>query len=189
MKYLKNPRFWISAAVILMIPITLVTIGFLGSSGDSENPVTSETTVPVATSSSTMTDNPTGAKPQPKEVTINAAKLANNYFIYEKSEYEKAKAANRPILIFFYANWCPTCARQEPINVATFNSLTSSNVIAFRVNFNDSDTSPDEEALAEEFGVTYQHTFFTLDSSGEQVDKFLGDTSSEEVKDFLAKID
>lgn len=184
MKYLKNPKIWLSALVILFIVFAIVLLNFLGSNSEGEGEKT-ETTVPVAMNENSSTES---AEAVPQEVTINATKLATNYFVYDKSEFEKAKAANRPILLFFYANWCPTCARQEPINVATFNSLSNSNVIAFRVNFNDSDTSVEEEALAEQFGVTYQHTFFTLNSKGEQVEKFLGDTSSEKLKNYLAEI-
>ena len=39
-----------------------------------------------------------------------------------------------------------------------FNELTTDKAIGFRVNYNDSDTDTNEEALAREFGVAYQHT-------------------------------
>jgi len=72
--------------------------------------------------------------------------------------------------------------------VSTFNSLGQSNLIGFRVNYNDSDTSSDERDLAQQFGVRYQHTMFTFDSSGEQIDKFLGQTSSETLKASFSKV-
>jgi len=110
--------------------------------------------------------------------------LATNYYVFNQQDYEAAKAANRPIYLFFYANWCPTCAKQEPQNVAMFNDLGSQtkygSLVAFRVNFNDSDTDADEEALAKEFGVTYQHTMFVLDKTGQQTKKFLGQTSTQQ---------
>lgn len=183
MKFLKNPKFWIPAVPISILLILVFALNFAADEV-TQNQDRTATTVPVATDSASSATS----SAVPQEVTINSTKLANNYFVFERSEYEKAKAANRPIFLFFYANWCPTCARQEPINVVTFNSLTSSNVIGFRVNYNDSDTSDDEEGLAKEFGVRYQHTFFTLDSKGQQVDKFLGDTTEAQLKEFLAKV-
>ena len=182
MNFWKNPKFWIVVGVAL-IPLTLVAVGFLGRSSKEPEEKT-ETIVPAVVRETT---NATSSA-TPQSVTIKSQKLAKNYFVYEKSEYEKARSANRPIFLFFYANWCPTCEVQEPITVATLNSLTNSNVIGFRVNYNDSDTSSDEEILAKEFGVRYQHTMFTLDNTGKQIDKFLGETSEDQLKEAFAKV-
>lgn len=183
MNFWKDPRFWIPAVAATIL--ILVVIGLnLAADKVNEGQTNSSTKVPFATSSATTATDAV----QPQPVTINSPKLASNYFVYERSEYEKAKAANRPVYLFFYANWCPTCAAQEPLTVETFNSLTNSNLIGFRVNFNDSDTSEDEKELAKEFGVRYQHTMFTLDSSGKQIDKFLGATTEAALKQSFAKV-
>lgn len=78
---------------------------------------------------------------------------------FVKSDYEKAKASDKLVVLYFYANWCPIC-KVEVANALypAFNELTDERVIAFRVNYNDSDTDADEMALAREFGVGYQHT-------------------------------
>ncbi len=183
MNFWKNPKFWIPAIPVAIIVLAVIVLNLAADKVNESQP-NSSTQVPVSTSSAATSSS----SAQPQAVTINSQKLATNYFVYEKSEYEKARSANRPIFLFFYANWCPTCAVQEPLTVATFNSLTNSNVIGFRVNYNDSNTSSDEEALAKEFGVRYQHTLFTLDSSGKQVDKFLGDTSEAKLKEAFAKV-
>ena len=41
---------------------------------------------------------------------------------------------------------------------AAFNELNTDQVIGFRVNYKDSDTDSNEEALAREFGIANQHT-------------------------------
>jgi len=110
---------------------------------------------------------------------IKTEKLANNYFIFSKEAYETARSYKRPIFLFFYANWCPTCAKQEQIVVDTFNSLEKNSIIGFRVNFNDNDTSSDEKDLAREFGVRYQHTMFVFNQDGEETKKFLGQTEKD----------
>lgn len=197
MNFLKRKELIIPAVVVLVVVGTILLIN---SAAKTEDETASRpTNVPAVTSDSkgnddavdggaTGTEMKVESKPAATDVTINSKKLANNYFVYEKGEYEKAKAANRPIFLYFHANWCPTCARQEPINLEFFNNLGATNLIAFRVNFNDSDTSSDEKALAEDLGVTYQHTFFTFNASGKQIDKFLGDTDAGELKVKIQKV-
>lgn len=166
---------FVTALILLLL---LGGFFFFAQKRSDDGPVT-PTDVPATATPSADSNNQVGV---PQDVTINSKKLANNYFVFERSEYEKAKAANRPILLFFYANWCPTCARQEPINVATFNNLGQTNLISFRVNYNDTDTSKEEEDLAKEFGVPYQHNFYLLNQSGEQISHFQGQTSEEMLK-------
>ena len=116
-------------------------------------------------------------------------KIAANYYAYTKTDYDAALAAKKPVFLYFYANWCPTCAEQEPIVRSLMNDIADQSklddFVAFRINFNDSDTDKDEEALAKQFGVTYQHTMFVLNEDGQQVKKLLGQTSQEALKSAL----
>ncbi len=77
---------------------------------------------------------------------------------FAKSDYEQAIASDKLVVLYFYANWCPICVAEFPKMQTTFDGLTNSNVIGFRVNFNDNQTDDDEEQLARQFGVAYQHT-------------------------------
>ena len=104
-----------------------------------------------------------------------AAMQKSFYIPFTKAEYEKAKAEGKVIWLEFYANWCPTCAQQKPVNEKTFASAEMpSGVAGFQVNFNDSDTDVDEIALAREFGITYQHTRVVLGAEGNIVSKSTG---------------
>lgn len=78
---------------------------------------------------------------------------------FTKAEYENAKASDKLVALYFYANWCPICKVEiaEALYPA-FNELSDSRVIGFRVNYNDSETEADEKALARELGIGYQHT-------------------------------
>lgn len=79
---------------------------------------------------------------------------------FNKADYDKALAAKKNIVLYFYAIWCPLCKAEIPQfyeAISTFDK-DNHNLIAFRVNFNDSDTDADEKSLAREFGVAYQHT-------------------------------
>ncbi|PIR57333.1 MAG: hypothetical protein COU72_01480 [Parcubacteria group bacterium CG10_big_fil_rev_8_21_14_0_10_41_35] len=78
---------------------------------------------------------------------------------FKQADYEKAVASNRLVVLYFYANWCPVCAEETAQALyPAFNELNRSDVVGFRVNFNDNDTDENEKALAKEFGVAYQHT-------------------------------
>jgi len=78
--------------------------------------------------------------------------------VFNKADYDKAVASNKLVVLYFYANWCPICKVEFPVAEEVFDSLDTSQVVGFRVNYNDSETDKDEENLAREFGVAYQHT-------------------------------
>lgn len=76
---------------------------------------------------------------------------------FNKADYVNAIATDKLIVLYFYADWCPICKAEVPKLYDAFNELTTDKVIGFRVNYNDGSTDDDERALAEQFGVGYQH--------------------------------
>src|SRR5690606_27379387 len=89
-----------------------------------------------------------------------------------------ATSANTRRVLFFYANWCPTC---RPADQSFTNNIDQipADVTLIRVNYNDTDIDQDEEALAEKYGVTYQHTFVQIDEDGNEVTKWNGGAINE----------
>ena len=83
------------------------------------------------------------------------------YIEYTPEGYEIHKGQRR--VLFFYANWCPTC---QPVDEEIKNNQDKipEDLTIIRVNYNDSDTDADEKQLANKYAVTYQHTFVVLDS-------------------------
>lgn len=77
---------------------------------------------------------------------------------YNDADYRAALASDKLVVFYFYANWCPDCRAEFPLMQQAFNQLTGSDVVGFRVNFNDNETDPAERELAREYGVPYQHT-------------------------------
>ena len=86
--------------------------------------------------------------------------------IIKESTYPK-------IVLFFYANWCPTCI---PIDkeFKDRNTEIPGDVSIFQVNYNDSETDSEEKVLAAKYGVTYQHTFVQIDKEGNEITKWNG---------------
>jgi inhibitor of cysteine peptidase len=78
---------------------------------------------------------------------------------FNQADYETLLESDKTIMLYFYAKWCPTCKRElRDATEPAFLNYYGKDVIGFRVNYNDSDTDDFEEALANEFGVLYQHT-------------------------------
>ncbi|MEK7150634.1 MAG: thioredoxin family protein [Patescibacteria group bacterium] len=77
---------------------------------------------------------------------------------YNKADYDAALKSNKLVVLYFYANWCPLCRAEFPLMQEAFNQLDIDSVIGFRVSYKDNETDKDEEGLARQFGVAYQHT-------------------------------
>lgn len=77
---------------------------------------------------------------------------------FNQADYALALASDKILVLYFYATWCPVCKVEIEEMYNAFNELTTDDVVAFRVNYNDDDTDADEVALAREFGIAYQHT-------------------------------
>lgn len=106
------------------------------------------------------------------------------YLSFTQSDYDAALAANKKIIINFYASWCPNCREEQAQAIAAFNQLQNDNVVGFQVNYKDSNTDAAEEALAKEFGITYQHTKVILEN-GERV---LKSTESWNTATYIAEL-
>lgn len=132
---------------------------------------TSVTTPSTDTDSGTTTPTPT--LEDVDAVTYTGTRLAGTtapYLEFNQADYDTALAADKIIVLDFYANWCPICRAEEPALFEGFNSLTSDHdrVVGFRVNYNDDDTDEAEEVLADQFDITYQHTKVIL-KNGEPI--------------------
>lgn len=103
--------------------------------------------------------------------TMMADKNSSRYIEYSKTALDQA-ASNRRVL-YFYANWCPTC-RPADADFTANSSKIPSDVTVIRVNYNDTDTDQEEKDLAKKYAITYQHTFVQIDGQGKEVTKWNG---------------
>ena len=109
------------------------------------------------------------------------------YLDFNRADYEKALKENKKILLYFYANWCPLCVAEEPKTFSAFNELNDGDLVGFRVNYRDSDTDMNEEGLAEEYGVAYQHTKVLI-KDGKKTGKYPDSWNKERYLEELKKL-
>jgi len=104
-------------------------------------------------------ENEMGSEMMEDHMSANVlAGTTTKYLAFDKIEYDKARMANKIILLKFYANWCPSCQAEESEIYSAVNSLNNPNLVIFRVNYKDTDTDSYETELAKDFGITVQHT-------------------------------
>ena len=96
------------------------------------------------------------------------AGTTSKYLEFNKADYDKSLKENKKILLYFYANWCPLCKKEQPETMAAFNELNDPNLVGFRVHYNDGEDNNDAKALAQQFQVPYQHTKVII-KDGKQV--------------------
>ena len=107
-------------------------------------------------------------KMEKQEVAL-AGSLEAPLLDFNANDYEAALGSEKLIVLYFYANWCPICKAEFPKMQDAFNELPDgSNVVGFRINYNDNETDSYEQDIAREFGVAYQHTKVFI-KNGERV--------------------
>ncbi|MBI2630918.1 thioredoxin family protein [Candidatus Nomurabacteria bacterium] len=94
---------------------------------------------------------------------------AGSYETYTQEKLALASATH-DVVLFFRANWCPTCRAADADIKANLGNIPSSLSI-LDVNY---DNSAD---LKKKYGVTYQHTFVQVDKDGNLIKKWSGSST------------
>ena len=102
--------------------------------------------------------------------TVRPEEKQPYYVTYSDANFQQARSEGRPILLYFWAGWCPICRAEEPL-VKQRIEQSGLPIAGFRVNFDS------EEALKAQYRITYQHTTVILNSKGVETDRFFGPIS------------
>ncbi len=152
-------RIIILAAIIAMLILVVTSLRDIFISSRPEEEVEVETVMDSQTA--------TQAGSQDNETSPSA-----KYLEHSRQNLIVDDSARR--VLFFYANWCPTCIPADKDFSENVGKLPS-DVVVIRVNYNDDQTDEAEKSLAKKYGVTYQHTFVQIDKNGKEVAKWNGE--------------
>lgn len=153
------------APVALVVVVLLIAAGVAGFYF--LNSTQTQNTIP------TGMDNSMQMPEKPSEGTFTSSDMPENEHYVEYSPQVLTYSSGTRRVLFFYANWCPICRPADTEFQSRVNEIPQ-DVTLIRVNFNDSDTDADEEALANKYAITYQHTFVQIDKDGNEVAKWNG---------------
>ena len=153
-----------------ILAISISTLIFIGTGCGPSRSTTA--TAPVAPPKAEPQQLPPGVSPEISGSGVGTAIEAPAagpaaYVAYSDAAYKKALADGRPILLYFWAGWCPICRAEEPKVRSTVEAMDVP-VAGFRVDY---DT---ERALKNRFNITYQHTTVILDTRGQESSRFNG---------------
>ena len=99
---------------------------------------------------------------------------------FKQAAFDQALAAGRPVILDFFASWCPTCRAQKPVVTALMASPRFKGVTLFVADF---DT---EKKLEQSLHVTQQSTFVVF-KNGKEVGRSTGQTHKEDLEALFAK--
>lgn len=99
---------------------------------------------------------------------------------YDKAAFDKAVADGKPVIVDFFADWCPTCKAQRPHVQSLLNEAKMKDVTLFVANY---DTEKD---LKKALRVTQQATFVVF-KGGKEVGRSTGQTKKKDLAALFGK--
>lgn len=93
---------------------------------------------------------------------------------YASYSPEAVSNAEGKVVLFFHANWCPTCRALDKSIESNLGDIPEG-VTIFKTNY---DT---ETKLKQKYGVTYQHTLVQIDAQGNKVTLWGGGNTLETI--------
>ena len=93
---------------------------------------------------------------------------------YDKTAFDKALAEGRPVIVDFFADWCPTCKAQKPHVQSLLGEAKMKEVTLFIADYDK------EKDLKGRLRVTQQATFVVF-KGGKEVGRSTGQTKKEDL--------
>jgi len=169
----------------LVLAVLFVAAAFGGAFYDAAQRLAGPDTgsdIPVGPREESPSPSPAESAVPGPSATPTAAQLVNEFSM---AGYTNAVKTGKVAVLYYYADWCPVCQAEFPVFQEAVRELNESRVVAYRVNYNDSDTDAEEKAAAKTFQVGSQHTLVVVKSG---TLAFKGSTAGWAKDDYLARI-
>ena len=109
-----------------------------------------------------MSSDAMSPAPSPSAAMSHSEAASQSYITYDQYQASKDKYADSKVVLFFNATWCPDCrAINEALTSDPGKIPAGTTVVSV-----DYDQHAD---LRQRYGVTMQHTFVQINSSGDKV--------------------
>lgn len=131
---------------------------------------------PTSASPSTTPASPEPSDDSSADASESAAPAATAgaYIDYAAWQSDPGAYAGTDVVLFFAASWCPTCRRADA-NLTGDPAAIPAGLTVVKTDF-DSSTE-----LKQRYGVTVQHTFVQVDEQGEELTKWTGSETADQI--------
>lgn len=126
----------------------------------------------ISTSYDEEQSSPTESQPDPATETTSGG--AGAYILLSEYQASKNSYSESKVVLFFNATWCSTCEKARS-NIEADLSAIPADLAIVLVDF-DSETD-----LKRQYGVTVQHTFVQIDVDGNELAKWSGSLTPQEI--------
>jgi thiol-disulfide isomerase/thioredoxin len=118
---------------------------------------------------------------EPMDSTAAEPAAATSGAYISLAEYESSKDmyAASDVVLFFNASWCSTC-KEARENLEADPAAIPAGLTIVKVDYDDSDE------LKQKYGVTVQHTFVQVDADGNELAKWNGSVTADEIAEQTA---
>ena len=99
---------------------------------------------------------------------------------YDKAAFDKALADGKPVIVDFFADWCPTCKAQKPHVQSLLGEPKMKDVTLFVADYDK------EKELKKALRVSQQSTFVVF-KGGKEVARSTGQTNKEDLAALFGK--
>ena len=159
-----NKKYFVFLSIILVLVIAIIIALTRNHESVVLNSYKEGTAEDIAADKKMMQDE-NRTKEQIGTSTEKTIDSIGKYEVYSTEKLAYAKSG--PLIIFFKANWCPTCRALDRDIKNNLNNIPK-NVSILEIDY---DNSVDLKA---KYSVTVQHTLVQIDKNGNLIKKWIG---------------
>jgi len=158
--------------ILVPLAVTALALTACSSGTTSESASVAASAEEVMESESAMESD---AMESESAIADDAAMAAHGSYI-TLADYQgnKDMYAKDDVVLFFHASWCPTCkATEENLNADPTGIPAGLTIV--KVDYDNSDE------LKQQYGITTQHTFVQVDAEGNELAKWTGTLTADDI--------
>ncbi len=103
---------------------------------------------------------------------MTPVEIAPGYVEYSVQGVNEALAANKKVVLYFWAPWCTSCSSLD-VEIEKDPTIIPKDTVIFQIQYDS------EEALKNHYGVVIQHTFVEIDKNKKMLNQWVGGSTQE----------